>query len=544
MKLKLLLLAFAAIGSFMTTPAGAQAYAVKNARIVTVSGETLNNGTVVVRDGLIVAVGTGVSIPADATVFDGTGTTVYPGFIDALTSLGVASAPARPTGRSSGASGDADDSNSNFPAGLRPEDMIVAELKAGEDQFEKNRAAGFTTALTTGRTGIFSGRSAVINLAGDTVSAMIVDPDLAQHFSFVTVGRGSYPASLLGTFSAFRQMLYDAQRLRELQVMYASDPKGMRRPESDRSLESLFGVVSGDVPVVFNANRETEILRALNLAKEFDLKAIIAGGQEAWKVADRLKEQNVPVLLSLNFPKRTAASSPDADNESLDLLRFRAETPKGPSILQKAGVKFAFQSGQMTNLTDFFANAGKAVESGLSREAAIRAMTLGSAEILGLDKTLGSIESGKIANITVVKGDVFSKDRIITHVFVDGKLFEPKQPEKKPAGQQPGGTTPSAIMQVGGNYSVVIQVPGQSMNGTLVLQQQGSTVTGSFQTDIGTTPVNNGKVTAEGFTFDGTVDFAGSTINIIVSGVVRGDDISGTIDTPQGGVSFAGTRNP
>ena len=171
-------------------------------------------------------------------------------------------------------------------------------------------------------------------------------------------------------------------------------------------------------PSLFNANSEREIVRALDLAKEFNLHAIIAGGQEAWKVADRLKAQNVPVLLSLNFPKRTASVSPDADPEDLETLRFRAETPKGAARLANAGVKFAFQSGGLTNLNDFFTNAAKTTENGLSADAAIRAMTLGAAQILGVDNRLGSIETGKIANLTVVRGDIFSKDKTITPIIL------------------------------------------------------------------------------------------------------------------------------
>src|ERR1700759_4018783 len=123
--------------------------------------------------------------------------------------------------------------------------------------------------------------------------------------------------------------------------MSAADPKGMKRPDADKSLDALIPMLNGQVPAVFNANSEREIIRAIDLANEFKLKAIIAGGQESWKVADRLKAANIPVLLSLNFPRRTTASSPEADPESLAVLRMRAETPKGPARLAAAGVKFA-----------------------------------------------------------------------------------------------------------------------------------------------------------------------------------------------------------
>jgi hypothetical protein len=372
---------------------------------------------------------------------------------------------------------------------------------------------------------------------------MIIKAPFAEHVSFVTVG-GQYPGSLLGTFSALRQMFLDAQRLQELRKMYAANPRGMKRPDADQSLEALFPVINRQMPIVFNANREIEIVRALDLAKEFNLKAIIGGGQEAWKVSGRLKEQDVPVLLSLNFPKRTAAASADADPDSMDLLRFRAETPNAAAKLQQAGVKFAFQSGGAATLADFFTNAGKAVEGGLSREAAIRSMTLGSAEILGVSDRIGSLETGKIANLTVVKGDLFGKDRAVTNVFVDGRPFEQKPPAERPSTGRPTGAASGALPQVGGNYSIAIEVPGRQLTGTLAMTQQAAVLTGSLQTQAGTSPLKDGKVTPEGFSFSATVQFGGSTIELLVKGTVTGNEIKGTIDTPQGNVPFSGTRNP
>jgi imidazolonepropionase-like amidohydrolase len=556
MKLKLFLL-FAVACCLAATEARSQTYAITNARIVTVSGPTIEKGTLVLRNGLIDAVGPNLMPPADAVVIDGTGFTVYPGFIDALTNLGIQAQPQqqqRPGGGGGGGPQAQQQqqaaqtvSNSNYPAGLRPEELVLDDLRPGESQFEAARNVGFTTVLTVGRTGIFNGKSAVINLAGDTVSSMTIRSPFAEHFSFATIGGGQYPGSLLGTFSALRQMLLDAQRLQKLQKAYTANPRGMKRPDPDRSLQALFPVLDRQMPLVFNANSENEINRALDLAKEFNVRAIIAGGTESWKLADRLKAQDVSVLLSLNFPKRTAAASAEADPESLDVLRMRAEAPRGAARLAQAGVKFAFQSGGATTLTDFFANAGKAVENGLTRDAAIRAMTLGSAEILGVDDRLGSIEKGKIANVVLVRGDVFARDRFVNRIFVDGKLFEQKEPPARRERPTSGGTTPAAVpavASVGGNYSVTIDIPGQSTAGTLALVQQGAVLTGTLSTQIGVVQIKDGKVTAEGFSFSGSIEFGGTQMEIVVRGSVTGNQVSGTIDTPQGAVPFSGTRNP
>ncbi|MEQ1764269.1 MAG: amidohydrolase family protein, partial [Pyrinomonadaceae bacterium] len=434
---------------------------------------------------------------------------------------------------------------------FRPQSSRIIRIRAGEAQFEAVRNAGFTTVLTTGRTGIMTGQSALINLAGDSVSVMTIKSPVAMHVAFATIP-GQYPGSLLGTFSALRQMFNDAKRHDQLLKMYAENPRGMKRPADDMSLEALIPVVNGQMPVIFVANRENEIIRALDLAKEYNLKAIIAGGQEAGKLVDRLKSQNVPVLLSMNYPKRTTTASPDADPETMDTLRFRAEVPKVAGKLAAGGVKFAFQNGGATNVSDFLASASKSTTNGLSKEAAVRAMTLSAAEILGVSDRLGSIETGKIANLTVVRGDLFGTDRRITHVFVDGKLFEPKVPET-PAGRGPGGrgtggpgggANPSALPNVGGGYSINIAAPGQALTGMLTLTQDGNQLTGTMVTELGTTTLREGRVTQNGFSFAGTVVFGGQSIDFTVLATVTGNTFSGTVDSPQGAIPISGTKNP
>ncbi len=546
MRSTLLLLAIAAIAMLFGTDARAQSYAIINARIVTVSGATIDKGTVVIRNGLIESAGANVTAPADAQVFDATGLTVYPGFIDALTNLGMPAAPQRQGGgggQAAGSGAAAPTSNSNYPAGLRPEDEALNDLRAGESQFDAVRSAGITTVVTTGRSGIFTGQSTVIDLAGDSVSAMVIKAPFAYHVTFSTIP-GGYPGSLLGTFSALRQIFYDAQRQQEIERQYAANPKGMKRPETDKSLEALFPAINRQMPVVFNANREIEIVRALDLIKELKLNGIIAGGQEAWKVADRLKAQNVPVLLSLNFPKRTASASPEADPETLETLRFRAETPKCAAKLAAAGVKFAFQSGGAAAVGDFFSNAGKAVENGLTKDAAIRAMTLGSAELLGIDNRTGSIEAGKIANLAVVKGDLLGKDKFVTHVFIDGKLFEQKEPPKKDV-KTPGTGGPAGNpANISGSYAIVIEIPGQPLSTTLNLTQAGGVLTGTMVSPRGSATISGGKVEGNTFSFSATVPVGETNLDISLHGTVSGNSISGTLDSPQGSVPFSGAKTP
>lgn len=556
MKIKLYLLAIAAVGLFTTTPVFAQSYTVTNARIVTVSGSVIERGSIVVRDGLIDAVGANVTAPADTIVIDGSGLTIYPGLIDSASNLGTP-APQGPQqggpggfGMGGGAQAQMD-GLSNYPVGLRPETQAIDIFKSGDSQFEAARNAGFTTAVVSGRTGIFPGSSLVVNLAGERVSAMTIKSPASQNITFTTIGGGVYPASLLGTFSALRQMFHDAKRQQEVEKLYAADPRSIRRPEADASLTALYPVIERKIPVVFNVSRERDIERALNFAKEFNIKAVISGGQEAWKLAARLKADDVPVLLSLNFPKRTTAAAPEAEPETLSTLRSRVEIPKGAAALVNAGVKVAFQTGGATNLNDVFENAAKTVQSGLSKDAAIRAFTLTPAEIFGVAATTGSIEKGKIANLVAVRGDIYGKDRTVTHVFVDGKLFEqkPKPPApptpRGPGGQATGtGTAPAAASALAGRYSITIEVPGDPLPGTLVLTINGTTLTGSLDSVAGSSPIQNGKVTGNAISFQAVVPYGGQSINIDVSGTITDGKISGTIGTDMGAIPFSGTKIP
>lgn len=533
-------------------------YAITNARIVTVSGATIERGGVIIRDGLIQLVGANVQIPADAQVIDATGLTIYPGFFDANSSVGIPAPQQQQRGGGGGgqlqallaAQQQAPPTNSNYPAGLQPETSAIEELRSNDASITTARNNGFTTVLTVPRERIFNGQSALINTAGENVSEMLLRAPVAMHISFNTIP-GTYPGSLLGTFSALRQIMLDARRLQEWKKVYDKNPRGVKRPELDKSLEALFPVLNREMPVVFNANSEIEIIRALDLAKEFNLNAMIAGGQGAGNITDRLKAQNVPVLLSLNFPRRTAASSPDADPESLETLRFRVDALKTAARLKQAGVKFAFQSGGMTNLNDFYANANRTTENGLSKDDAVRAMTLDAAQLFGVADRLGTIENGKIANLVVVRGDLLGREKAITHVFVDGKLYEQRPPAPGMGagpGRRPGApnaTVPGAALpNVGGVWAITIEIPGQAIQGTLNFTQQGENLSGTLQSSLGTAPIRNGKVTTDGFSFSATVEYAGSTIEVNVTGKVTGNQVGGTFSTPQGPIPFSGTKNP
>jgi hypothetical protein len=465
-------------------------------------------------------------------VIDGAGLTVYPGLIDSYTNLGLPEpAPSPSTGGGGGGAffflqqqqqRPASGPNSTQPAGLQPEVMVEDVIRAGGNEIESWRSAGVTTALTSPRSGIWMGQSALINLSGETPQQMIVRSPVAMHVGFTPLRTGTYPGSLLGVFSTLRQMMLDAQRYRDSLEIYERNPRGMRRPDTDRSLAALIPVVEGRMPVVMLANSEREINRALDLANEFKLKLIIAGGLEADKVVDRLAKQNVPVLLSLNLPRRTTTAMPEADPEPLRVLRERVAAQQTAGKLAKAGVRFGFQSGSMANSSELLANANKTIENGLQPLDALRAFTIWPAEILGVKDQLGSIEVGKIANLTVTRGDLFDRNSRISHVFIDGRPVDLRPPT--------GGGPPQGRNSLTGTWSVTVNLGQGDRPISLTLQQEGERITGSISGSFGAGEISNGSTSNTGeVRFTVTVNVEDQTKEATFTGTLANNQIRGNV---------------
>jgi imidazolonepropionase-like amidohydrolase len=426
-------------------------FAVKNARIVPVSGPVIENGTVVIAKGLIQSVGTDVAIPPEAWVIDGKGLTVYPGLIDAGTNLGLAQddeAKKRGTGPS--ASGPED-----RPA-TTPWRVAADELKTDDKRIESWRSAGFTTALSVPDGGIFPGQATVIDLAGERTGNYIVRHRAVVPLSFKPVGGFfGFPDSLMGTIAYVRQVLDDTAWYTQAEPIYQANPTKTERLPYDRTEYVLSRALQNNELVLLPANNSIQIVRALRLADEWKVRAVLYGGQQGYEVAAALAASKIPVLVSLKWPERSKDGDPEAE-QTLRELRFRDQAPGTPAALAKAGVKFAFYSDGIATTKDIFKSLKKASDAGLAPDAALRALTLDSAEILGLSDRLGSIARGKIANLVVTDGDIFNEKSKVKHVFVDGRWFviheetPPEKPGEKKSADDDDGTRLKQSRQVEG----------------------------------------------------------------------------------------------
>jgi imidazolonepropionase-like amidohydrolase len=540
------------------------AYAIKGGTVVTVTGATIQKGTVIIRNGLIEAVGADIPIPGDVRVIDATGMTVYPGLIDAYTNIGLAAPAATPAqgGRGGGppappvpapaiAAATTPAQPAPTPAGQSPELMASDQLKVTSETFDQQRSAGITTALVAPRDGIYQGQSALINLGAESTEKLIIKNSASLNVSF-GAGRGfggGFPSSLMGVFAFLRQSLLDAQHYKAAWEHYNRNKRGTQRPETDKSLAALQPVIKGEMPVAFAANSEREIKRAIGLGEEFGLKFIIAGGLQSYQIADLLKQKNVTVLLSLNYPQRPA-NLEDPESESLRILRDRAAAPTSAAALHKAGVRFAFQSGYLNRPSDYIANAAKAIEAGLPKEEAIKAMTIYPAEIFGVAEQLGSIEKGKIANIVVTSGDLFDRRSQVKHVFVDGKPYEVKLPAPTQAGQggRFGGrggrpTAGSSAVSVAGSWSITSESPQGPIQLTFNIKQEDATISGEVASPFGTFPLS-GSLSGNELSFAFTAKIENQEVPVTGKGSIDGNSIRGSMNAMGQDVGFSGARTP
>ncbi len=433
--------------------------AIRNAKIVPVSGPVISKGTVVIHKGLITDVGANVQAPADAWVIEGEGLTVYPGLIDALSTVGMpGAAPAAAAGGRGGGRGQNATTATAIPAAtaapapraMGPEDrpqttswsIAADEISATDRRIETVRGGGITTAVTFPVRGIFGGQGSVIDLiSGEKTGDMVVASPVGQYISLAG-GRGfggGFPTSLMGVISYIRQVYLDADHYKLVKEAYAKDPRGMERPQYDRALE---GVLASP-RILLPANRLVEEDRMLRFAAELKQPTIIYGGREAYRdgAADLFKKYNTPVLVSLKWPTLPADADPE-NAPSMRSLEDIDQAPSAPAVLKKAGVKFAFYSDGIDAPRDLQRAVKKAIDAGLSREDALRAMTLSPAEIYGIDNRLGSIEKGKIGNLVVTRGDIFDDRTRVEMVFVDGKQYKPEAPaggRGMAATDEPGG---------------------------------------------------------------------------------------------------------
>ncbi len=398
-------------------------HALTNARVVIAPGQVLPRATIVLRDGVIEAVGADIAIPPDARVWEADSLSIYPGLIDAYVRRSkLLARPAPPTGEEIEVVERAQSGSGHEVARVHPEFDLTSRLGLKPDVWKPYQSLGFTAGYVVPDSGIFRGEGALLSMRDGRVADLIVGGTPMQCVGYDT-GRNAdgYPRSLMGVVALMRQTFIDAAQHREAKRIYAASPRGQERPETNEALDALDAVSTGAEPILFEATDVLSLQRSSRIAREFQLRAVIHAGGDEYKRVNLVRDAGAPLILPIAFPDPPPLGEPEDERDvSLQALRHWDHAPSNPAKLEQAGIPFAITSDLLNDPALFWTKMRAALSRGLSKETALRALTTEPARILGLSDRLGTIEVGKIANLTITDGDLFERGTHVRQLFVDG----------------------------------------------------------------------------------------------------------------------------
>jgi len=402
-------------------------YGLKNARVVVDYQTTLENTDILIADGRIKSVGKGLVFPQGTIVYDLTGKTVYPSFIDVYagnygiktqgSSSGASQFSAltvQQTGgrQGAGAASDpriADYWNDGINASYNVSEEFIPDTKAAAEY----RQIGFGAVVTFKADGIARGTSALVSTGEGKANKLILKNNASANYSF-SRGRSAdpYPVAQFGIIALLRQLNYDAQWYKQLPSGYFHD----------EGLEAYNATLS--LPQIFEVTKKTEVMRADKIGREFGINYIIKGAGDEYQSADDIKKSGNLMIFPVNVPDAPDVKDPyDALTVPLSTLKHYEMAPHNLSFLSKAGISFAITSSDLKKKSDFLTNVRKAVKNGLPENEALKALTYSPAAMIGASDLTGSVKTGMVANILVTSGDIFADDCIIYENWVQGTPY-------------------------------------------------------------------------------------------------------------------------
>src|SRR5690554_452918 len=516
-------------------------YVITNATVFTGTGPgaTLD---IIIKNGLIEAVGKNLKPPLDAQEIKGDSLFVYPGFIDVAGNAGVKT-PAtleRPSNM-----------NPSDPpphiAGITPYVDVLNSWEPSAEDLDTWRKTNITMVnLIPNGEGMLPGKTATV-LAGHKGSSNILASSTGMFAKFEAI-RGLYPGTTLGVMAKWRELYQNAELAEKHQSLFASN-KGIVRPEKDLVLEAFFPVIDQAVPVIFKISDELELRRALTLQREKGFKAIITGVNEGASLIPAIKEAKAQVVLSANLPEDKASKKEikgASEEVKANLERVQAAYKNSlelASVFEKEGIPFAFTTLDLQK-GNFLKNIRLMVENGLSEEAALAALTINAARILGQDQLAGTIEKGKLANLVITTDSLFKNESEVKQVFVDGYIFN-YETNKKSKGNDEKAT------DITGTWSYNTETPQGSSTGEMTIKKESEGYSGTITFD---NPAGGGTKTADmsgikqsgtSFEFQFNVDVQGMALSVTVSGDFSEDNYQGKMSiTDFGSFPFTATKTP
>ena len=537
-------------------------YALTDARVVQAPGQVLESATVVVRDGLIEAVGPDVEVPYDARRIAGDSLVVYAGFIDGLSHAGVDMPDDEEEGRGNG--GEDIDRGDPPPdrAGIQPDRTVRAFLYPDASDLDGLRQAGFTAGHVVPEGQMLPGQGAYIHYGGETVTDLMITPSPTLFAQLQTAEGYVYPATGMAVLAKMRQLFRETERREGLRAAYEQDPPGLRQPPQDPIHDALVPVLNGTTPMAFYADDALSIHRVLDLQTKLGFPLVMAGLAESAETVEALQGVDAPLFLTLDLPEaptRTAAADTTVadttdtpsryynsefrapsyrqvaeEEENLELRHAmeRQDYLETAATLEEAGLNFGFTTRQ-ADAGDLRGNLRTMIDQGLSQQAALAALTTRPAAHLGLSDRLGTVEAGKVANLVVTDGSYFAVDTSVRQVFVDGRLYDY-------TAEDAGGEITGDVAAVVGTWSYTLETPQGEFSGTITFEGDQSGLEGTF------TGPDGEEQALEAISFDGTTlsftvpSDGGSPLSVTVT--VQEDTFEGSASVRGQSLSISGER--
>jgi hypothetical protein len=519
--------------------------AITNTTIITTGGRRIENASIYVKNGVIQDLGQKINIPKGTQIIPGDSLIIYPGFIDAGSSAGVSrpSDPEKPSNFNPSSPPD------EF-AGITPWRSVLDYYDAKNSQISEWRKQGFTIANIIPQGGMIAGKSAVVTF-GSQYSTNVLEKDKAMALRF-RASRNSYPGTVLGIMAKFRDLYKNAELAHQHQTLFAGNT-GLQRPEYDKTLEALYPVLEKKLPIIFEASDHLEIKRVLSLQKDHGFNLIILGATEVADLINDLKQPNISVVMSLQLPSDKAATdtkekSSNEQKERFDRVKEAYEKALSQAAsLEKAGIPFGFTSAG-AKPSDFMKNIQLMIKSGLSEDAALNALTINNARILGIQKYAGSLEKGKMANLVITTKPIFEKESQIKYVVSDGYMYEYEISNKAKSTKEAATTNDAKPM---GTWKYVSESPAGSSDGIMIIEWNGEKYSGSitYEDPSGggetSTPFSSVNFTNQELSATFSVSVRGMSLEVLVKGEIKGNEFTGNLSLGEyGSFPLKATRTP
>ncbi|MFT5015793.1 MAG: imidazolonepropionase-like amidohydrolase [Neolewinella sp.] len=554
-------------------PPVTRAYFINNAYVVQEPGKVIDLGGVIIRNGLIEAVGKGLKAPLDAKTLEGDSLYVYAGFIEGLSHTGVP----KPKQPERGSRPEVKDPGNppNDVAGIQPERSVTDLMKADDKSVADMRALGFTAAHVVPHGGMLPGQGAIVLLGGDNEREMVLRANTSLYSAFEG-GQRVYPATTMAIMSKYRELYKQAEQVKGHAGKYAANSRGMARPEYDDVLAAFFPVIDKKMPVFFEVEDIKEVYRAMGLSKELGFNLVLAEVSRGQLVMDKLKSTNTPVFLTLDLPKakkedkkekggkdkgdKKETDEKDTDEKDVDkkegdkkvspekkMMMDKAEARRDASrkeleeqaaMLAKGGITFGFSTLNV-KASDVRAHLGRMIKAGLTEDQALAALTTNPAKMLGIAQVAGTVEKGKIANLVVTDKPYFAEGSNVRYVIVDGMPHEYEVKKKK------GPSNPDAVVMAAGEWNITIQVPGQSTESMVTITDDGGSLSGTIASDGDSRNLSGVSLDGDNLTFGSKFEAGGQSISLSFDLIIDGDNIEGSVKAGGfGSFDVEGSRAP